>query len=127
MNLVTFRKFFVLGGLAVLILMSASYEAQAQGRGRGRDESKWDKKCAKFVNCHDASEGRVDGRGPRRGNDDDSWNWRRIRRDRDSDRFGDDRRHRRHHRDRRFDRDGNWRRRDRNWDRDRTTWSRRGR
>ena len=87
MKPVTFKKFFVVGGLALLIAMSASHEAQGQGqgRGRGRDESKWDKKCAKFVNCHDASEGRVDGRGPRRGTDDDNWNWRHSRRDRNYD------------------------------------------
>jgi hypothetical protein len=80
----------MIGGLAFLVLISASYEARAQGRGR--DESKWDKKCAKFVNCHDASEGRVDGRGPRRGNDSDDSNWRRSRRDRDSDNFDHHRR-----------------------------------
>jgi hypothetical protein len=82
MKLVTFRNFFLVGGLAFLVLMGASYDARAKGRGRG--DSKEDKKCAKFVNCHDASEGRVDGRGPRRGNDDnDNWNWRRNRRGRD--------------------------------------------
>jgi hypothetical protein len=122
MNLITFRKFFMIGGLALFILMSASYEARAQGRGRGKSNE--DKKCAKFVNCHDASEGRLDGRGPRRGTDDDSWNWRRIRRDRDFDR--DDARYRRNRRDRRFDRDDYWRDRNRNLDRERT-WSRRGR
>ena len=35
----------------------------AQGRGNGRGAGKPDK-CAKFVNCHDARDGRVDGRGP---------------------------------------------------------------
>lgn len=25
----------------------------------------YDKKCGKFVNCHDARDGRIDGRGPR--------------------------------------------------------------
>ena len=122
MKLLNFRKFFVVGGFVLLVLTSAAYETRAQGRGR--DESKWDKKCAKFVNCHDASEGRVDGRGPRRGDDDDRWNWRRHRRDRDDDRSGDD--GRRHHRNRRYDRDDYRRDRDRNWDRDRT-WTRRGR
>ena len=33
-----------------------------RGRGRGPDLSK---KCGKFVNCHDARNGRWDNRGPR--------------------------------------------------------------
>lgn len=122
MKLVTFRKFFLIGGLAFLVLMGASYEAQANGRGRG--DSKREKKCAKFVNCHDASEGRLDGRGPRRETDNDNWNWRRFRDRRDADRFDDHRRRRRHRRDWRSDRNGEWRR-----DRDmgsRRTWTRRG-
>ena len=119
MKLVTFRNFFVIGALAFLVVMGASSEAQAKGRGRG--DSKREKKCAKFVNCHDASEGRVDGRGPRRETDNDNWNWRRFRNRRDADRFDD---HRRHRRDRRTDRNGDWRDRERD---DRRTWSRRGR
>jgi hypothetical protein len=132
MKLVSFRNFLLVGGLAFLVLMGGSYEAQAKGRGRG--DSKQDKKCAKFVNCHDASEGRVDGRGPRRGTDDDDWRWRRSRDRRDDDRIGDHQRHRRQ-RDRRLDRNDDWqRRRDirrhdtwsrrRDTDRD-DTWSRR--
>ena len=120
----------MVGGLAFLVLLSASYEARAQGRGQR--QSNRDKKCAKFVNCHDASEGRLDGRGPRRGTDSDNWNLRRSRHDRDSDRFGDRQRYRRHQRNRNSDRNGYWRHRDRNLERDRTldrdrTWSRRGR
>jgi hypothetical protein len=72
--------------LAVAIPLTAS--AQGNGRGRGHGEgnransvwrnrdnndnwqhrsSTWrnNKKCGKFVNCHDARAGRVDGRGPR--------------------------------------------------------------
>ena len=110
----------MVGGLAFLVLVSASSEARAQGR------SNWDKKCAKFVNCHDASEGRVDGRGPRRGNDSNNWDWRRSRRDRDYDRYGNHHR-RRHDRDRDRDSDRNHRRH-RNGDRDRNgSWDRRGR
>ena len=71
MKLVAFRKFFMVVGLAFLVVIGASYEARAQGRGW--KASKWDKKCDKFVNCHDASEGRLDGRGPRRGTDSDAW------------------------------------------------------
>ena len=71
--------------LLVLILCAFSATALAQGRGRGvglgrrsdvfsdrgfgaqginrgRDQS-W--KCGVFVNCHDARNGRLDGRGPR--------------------------------------------------------------
>ena len=123
MKLVTLRKFFVIGSLALLVVIGASYEAQAKGRGRG--DSKRDKKCAKFVNCHDASEGRVDGRGPRRDTDDDNWNWRRFRNRRDGDRYDDHQRRRRPRRDWRSDRNGDWRDRDR--DTDRRTWTRRSR
>jgi len=75
----------MVGGLALLVLTGASYDARAQGRGRG--ESNEDKKCSKFVNCHDASEGRLDGRGPRRETDNDTWNSRRFRPGRDVDEF----------------------------------------
>ncbi len=34
-------------------------------RNRTGNLPNYSKKCAKFVNCHDASEGRIDGRGPR--------------------------------------------------------------
>jgi hypothetical protein len=44
--------------LALLIPM----DGFAQGRGRGRG---LDKKAEKFVNGHDARDGRWDGRGPR--------------------------------------------------------------
>jgi hypothetical protein len=138
MKLLAFRNFFMVVGLAFLVLMGASYDARAQGRDR--NASKWDKKCDKFVNCHDASEGRLDGRGPRRGSDSNNWDSRRFRRDRDFDRFGNHQNRWRHQRDRDFDRDGNWRRHrnygDRDFDRngqwrhrnrDRNgTWSRRG-
>ena len=117
MKLKASSNFLVIAALAVLVVISASFEAR--GQGRSRRASGLDKKCAKFVNCHDASEGRVDGRGPRRGTDVDNEDWRRIRRDRDSDRDGS---RRRRHRD--IDRDGTWRRRG-EIDRD-GTWRRRG-
>jgi hypothetical protein len=50
---------------AILIICLASAAALAQGRGRGvgRDRNQnW--KCGVFVNCHDARDGRLDGRGP---------------------------------------------------------------
>ena len=124
MKLVTIRNIFLVGGLAFLVLMGASSEAQAKGKGRGQRDSKWEKKCAKFVNCHDASEGRVDGRGPRT-EDNDNWNSRRFRHRRDADRFNEHQRRRRHRRDWRSDRNDDWRDRDR--DGRRRTWSRRGR
>ena len=38
--------------------------AQGRGRGLGRGHNRaW--KCSIFVNCHDARDGRLDGRGPR--------------------------------------------------------------
>jgi hypothetical protein len=64
-----------------LIVCVATASAFAQGRGRGRGQGRsvdvfsngrfdnrgrnqnW--KCGVFVNCHDARDGRVDGRGPR--------------------------------------------------------------
>jgi len=113
----------MIGGLAFLVLMSASYEARAQGRGRR--ESNEDKKCTKFVNCHDASEGRLDGRGPRRGTDSDNWNSRHSHRGRDFDN-SDHGRHRKLHRDWNFDRNGDWRHHNRAMRRHRT-WTRHGR
>ena len=81
---------FVLSMIAALLLAVAIPSATtAQGRGQGKGHAKhstgnwsdhidrnrsnrrWrrnsnhDKKCGKFVNCHDARDGRIDGRGPR--------------------------------------------------------------
>ena len=60
---VSMRRFLwtALLGLVLLIAVPAVSLAQGRGRGRGADMSK---KCGKFVNCHDARDGRVDGRGP---------------------------------------------------------------
>ncbi|HXI23957.1 MAG TPA: hypothetical protein VNG71_08770 [Pyrinomonadaceae bacterium] len=50
---------------ALLFVAALPVTSFAQGRGRGNGAgSKIDKKCAKFVNCHDARDGRWDGRGP---------------------------------------------------------------
>ena len=69
-------------GLVLLLAMPATSMAQGRGRGNGRGRGPdWDKKCAKFVNCHDARDGRVDGRGPRRSSD--------YRRNRTSTNWGD--------------------------------------
>ena len=51
--------------LALLIMIGLPMDAMSQGRGR-RVGRGLDKKCEKFVNCHDARDGRWDNRGPRR-------------------------------------------------------------
>jgi hypothetical protein len=48
--------------LSLLLLAVVPAMASAQGRGRGRGQ---DKKLDKFINGHDARDGRWDGRGPR--------------------------------------------------------------
>ena len=99
-------------GILVLgLMLLVSSDAMAQGRGRGRGNSNWDKKCAKFVNCHDARDGRWDGRGPNRDRDSRFGNiFRRNRRDRDRDRDWDRFERRRRNRDRDWDDDRRWRR-----------------
>ncbi len=94
--------------LSLLVVMALPLGVFGQGRGRGRDHG-LGKKCAKFVNCHDASEGRVDGRGPRR--DGFGSIFRRDRRRRDNDDFGNLQR-RRHRNDDFLRRNSsrNWRR-----------------
>ena len=75
------RNTLVKIGFAVLVLSVACASAFAQGRGRGRGQEQrrdvfnsydtrgrgrdqnW--KCGVFVNCHDARDERVDGRGLR--------------------------------------------------------------
>jgi len=104
MKLLTSRKFFGIAILALLMMLSVSSEAM--GQGRGRRVSRMDRKCAKFVNCHDARDGRWDGRGPDRRNSRRNI-FRRHRRDRDFD-IGNRRERRR---DRDFARDRSWRRR----------------
>ena len=100
-------KLFGILVLSFLMLVSVATDAMAQGRGRRA--SHLDKKCAKFVNCHDARDGRWDGRGPDRDRRSRFSNiFRRNRRNRDRD--FDDSRWRRRHRDRNFDRDRSWRR-----------------
>ena len=86
MRLLTSKN--LLGILIVgIVLTFASSDAMAQGRGRGRRASNFDKKCEKFVNCHDARDGRVDGRGPnRRTGFTDNFRRNRRHRDRDFDR-----------------------------------------
>ncbi len=75
--------------MVVTMAMPATLLAKNQGRGRGRGRNfdRFERKCEKFVNCHDARDGRWDGRGPRR-NFDDRIRRRRFRnRDFDGDNF----------------------------------------
>jgi len=51
--------------LAVIVPATALGQGHGRGHGRGGIFGNPNNKCGKFVNCHDASEGRVDGRGPR--------------------------------------------------------------
>jgi hypothetical protein len=100
----TSSKVFGILLLGLLILLSVS--AEAMGQGRGRRASHMDKKCAKFVNCHDARDCRWDGRGPRRNVTLTSHIFRRHRRNRDRDTWDS----RRDRRDRDFDHNRRWRR-----------------
>jgi hypothetical protein len=70
-----------LGILVVGLVLLFGASTDAMGQGRGQRGSHGDKKCEKFVNCHDARDGRWDGRGPNRRTN----TFRRHRRDRDRD------------------------------------------
>ena len=116
----------LIGAAALGLLMMLSVATDTMGQGRNRRVFRnSDRKCGKFVNCHDARDGRWDGRGPRRDNGSLFGIFGRRDRDRDrDDRF--DRRRSRRSRDDRFERRRS--RRDRDFDRfERTRWSRRDR
>jgi len=98
MQLWTSKNLFGILVVGLVLFFGAFHDAM--GQGRGRRGSHWDKKCEKFVNCHDARDGRWDGRGPnRRSGFTNIFTRQRRYRDRDLDPIS--------------------RRRDRNWDRDR--------
>ena len=101
----------VVGSALLVLLMILSVSADVLGQGRGRRVSQMDKKCGKFVNCHDARDGRLDGRGPNRRLSHSDRRFRRHRRNRDRDRDWDrvSRRRRNRDRDRDFNRDPFWR------------------
>lgn len=101
----------VVGSALLVLLMILSVSTDALGQGRRRRVDLNDKKCAKFVNCHDARDGRLDGRGPNRRLSLRDRIFRRNRRDRDRDRDIDriTRRRRNRDRDRDFDGDPLWR------------------
>lgn len=60
------RKYLWVAILTVLPAFILPATASAQGRGYGRGRGDGFGKCGKFVNCHDARDGRWDGRGRRR-------------------------------------------------------------
>ena len=62
---VSMRRFLWLACLGLVLLIVVPTVSQAQGRGRGQGAD-IGKKCEKFVNCHDARDGRRDGRDSRR-------------------------------------------------------------
>ena len=76
-------------GLLFIFALPATAFADKRGRGRNRDFDKRARKCGKFINCHDARDGRWDGRGPR--GDFDNRSRRLFRNDRFRDRFESDR------------------------------------
>lgn len=51
--------------LAVVLPTTALGQGRGRGHGRGGFFGDSNNKCGKFVNCHDARDGRWDGRGPR--------------------------------------------------------------
>jgi hypothetical protein len=76
---------FILVAMLIVIVLPATSFGKDRGRrhGRGRDFDNW--KCGRFVNCHDARDGRWDGRGRRR-NSLSVWDWRNNRSNRWRDR-----------------------------------------
>jgi hypothetical protein len=58
-------KVLKIAGLSLLVVLSVPIGALGQGRWRGENNG-WGRKCERFVNCHDARDGRWDHRGPRR-------------------------------------------------------------
>ena len=74
----------LLGITVVGLVIFFGASTDSMGQGRGRRVSHFDKKCEKFVNCHDARDGRWDGRGPNRRSGFTN-NFRRNRRHRDRD------------------------------------------
>lgn len=68
----------VLGLLLMLATPGTAFgdNRDRNGRNRRGHNNEWNKhnrKCGKFVNCHDARAGRRDGRGPRRWQANNRW------------------------------------------------------
>lgn len=100
----------LVGSALLMLMMILSVSSDVLGQRRNRRVFGMDRKCEKFVNCHDARDGRWDGRGPNRRAGLSDRIFRRNRRDRDRDRDWDRITRRRRNRDR----DRDW-----DWDRDR--------
>jgi hypothetical protein len=52
------KRLILLLSTMTLLSVVVPSNAAAQGRGYGRRDSAWGKKCTKFVNCHDARDGK---------------------------------------------------------------------
>jgi hypothetical protein len=63
-KLTTSKKTPIAVLFALGVVLAIPVISIAQGRGNGKGQGGKPDKCAKFVNCHDARDGRVDGRGP---------------------------------------------------------------
>lgn len=73
-------KLIMCAAIVSVVSMTAFAQGRVRGVGQGRradvfadrdfrgNRNQYWKKCGKFVNCHDARDGRWDGRGPRRTN-----------------------------------------------------------
>lgn len=109
MKLFRSKNVFRIAVLCLLVGVSVPIDVLGQGRGRRVGQGQ-NRKCEKFVNCHDARDGRWDGRGPRR---DVSLTDRIFGRSRRNRRFDDDddfrRLSRRERRQRRLSRDDSYR------------------
>ena len=69
MKLLFSKRLLGAAALVLMLVLTMSADALGQGRGRGHgrgNDNGLGGKCGKFVNCHDARDGRWDGRGPRR-------------------------------------------------------------
>jgi hypothetical protein len=91
----SYNKRSILSLIILTLLLAVVIPATALGQGRGRGHGRGgifgnpNNKCGKFVNCHDARNGRWDGRGPRRNRVGNSIVYTRMRRNRniDTDRY----------------------------------------
>ena len=109
----------LLVAFAIAVLLSFLMPADVLAKGRGQRNGRWRNdnwKCGRFVNCHDARDGRWDGRGPRRNfsrydRRDNDWRWRSINNNRRNTRWRDNDWRNNNWRDRRTNqwRDSRWR------------------
>jgi hypothetical protein len=78
------QNFLLIAVAALLLTLALPGTALADKKGRGRNSDRRSRKCAKFVNCHDARDGRWDGRGPSGDLDTRAWRSRQRRQRRSS-------------------------------------------